>query len=235
MSEFTPTSREKYPDLGFSVATTVPLQDGGELLLGHTALGDFCLQPAPTSEEPKPKTLLLYHSQEPRILAHTLLHMVRGSSPEARAAFVAAIEEDERQIEVGPLRYPHRNIDESIDRRYDKSFKRYYIEEADDDAMRPLELTRDGYSGNLKTRLYRQEDGILFTEEDYDDEVDTELLDDEDGFSIPEKLSTVESRVLFITNEDLPAFATALIASARTDYGRVSHADMIQTLRNMAQ
>jgi hypothetical protein len=83
--------------------------------------------------------------------------------------------------------------------------------------------------------MYHHDDGILITDERFDDDAEWPDVDDDeiedDAIEFPKK----EFEIISLSNEDLPAFAAALIATARTDYGRVKHADMIATLRSLGE
>jgi hypothetical protein len=229
----TPPSREQYPSVYFDIATEVTLHNGNGLLLGHTILGDFCMQQTPTEETPDTRTLLMYHSQEPTVLAHVLLHIAEGYSRDERQALVDAILEREAAIVVGEMRYPHRNPDESIDRQYDKS--RTELGAVIDQSMEIGTLSLYHETPELHGHMYHHDDGILITDERFDDDAEWPDVDDDeiedDAIEFPKK----EFEIISLSNEDLPAFAAALIATARTDYGRVKHADMIATLRSLGE
>lgn len=227
MSERAPLSykNEKYDKLSFDVASSVTLHDGGELLFGHTVLGDFRLQAAPSPDNPQPRQLFAYHSVEPSMLAHVLRHIIHSNPSKTSEDIVKDVLALEAAMPVGELRYPARAIDESVDRQHSKAFPLNWLLPINDDDSTPTLYI--GHEGRLTGHMYFHGEGILITDEEWDDNAEFEV--DEEDFKIDD-LPRIEIEVAHIDNEDLPAFAAALIATARTDYGRVKYQDMIDTL-----
>lgn len=245
MSEFDRVSHEKeFPEAAFDVATTVELSNGQVLLLGHTGFGDFRLQLASArgehgeslyrrgDESTRSPQLAAYHSVEPSILAHTLLQLARGKTRDELSIIVVDILDRESYVQTAPLRYPGHSVDASIDRRYDKVYSQLpalLIGEVPLEMM-PLTIHEEG---SLEGHLYHRPEGILITDEQWDDDfevVSEEGADDDEADFDLESLPKKELIIAELSNEDLPAFAAALIATARTDFGRVKHQDLVATV-----
>lgn len=214
---------------GIYVSSHVELADNTEIILGHDYFGDFTLQGPSAVDQSRPNRLYAYHSVEPAILSHVVWQIIRSQPPGQTAEIVDTILDLENQIQVGPLRYPGRDRDASIDRQYDKTSHLLVDLLATNDqvAIPRLAISK---KGSLNGYLNHQNDGIVITDEQWDDDAAQELS--YQGAYQIDKLPRREIEIVKISNSDLPNFAAALIASARTDYGRVKHSDMILTLKN---
>lgn len=198
----------------FRIASRLTLKNGNELLLGHEFFGDFRLQVNSSDPDVEVTQLQAYHSVEPTILAHTIAQIIRSDPDRDIDEIVDDIFAREQATVVGELKYPDIDPDESMDRQYNKTFPLSRASASTDDLPR-LNI---GHEDRLQGYMYHEKDGVRITDQRLD-----------------ENFEVVEREVAKIDNEDLPNFAAALIATARTDYGRVKHSDMVDTLRSALQ
>lgn len=210
-------SGELYQEKLFNVSSTVNIGNDTNLLMGHDMMGDFYIRAGLNKRAP---LLSVYHSNEPTLLAHAGLQL---SQHNGDINIIDLAESILKKEKTWPVSQPHyvtwqQADQESADRSYDKVYKSLAWLARDASLSLP-----DGIMFHedrlLQATIHHTENGIRISDENWDDEFSLSGPDIKRHFV-----------VATIDNEHLPDFAAALVATSRTDYGRVKHSDMIDTL-----